>query len=527
MGVGVAFWAGHAKHEDQPADVIASLIEQLGEPANKVEVVGHIVPGGEMLAYSPPMQRLIALGDAARAPLHRRLGDKRIQNEVVLILGAIGDDSTVPLLIDAYPDAAVPAEPAAVTHPDPIRLSHICFAHALTCLTHQSISRSRWGTDFSPANRKKWQDWWAKNRKVFWVTGEPGTATFIPDSSPCPRTLKTVPEVLAQLDEALKDEDAQVRAAAADGYGRLGPQARGAVAHLIAALQDPDAAVRNAAAGACYFIQPDRLEVVLALLEAMRHDKVGNVRSSAALSLARVGEPALSHLLKALKDEDPETRRLAASALGEVAPKRKALLPALQAASRDKDANVRSYALGSMEIIDSSNPLVFQALLAGLADPSPVVRQGCAWHFGRMGPRAEPATRRLVGLLQDKEDGVRREVIYALLRIGSLSGEHVPLLIALLKDKTWEVRASAAEALGKVGPGAKDAVEGLRKTLKDRQRQVRWWAAEALGGIGPDARSAIPDLIEALRDEEELVRNLAGQALKKIDPVIAAKAGVP
>jgi hypothetical protein len=86
---------------------------------------------------------LIALGDAAREPLHRRLGDERIQNEVVFILGAIGDDSTIPLLIDAYPDPALPKEPPGASRYDPGRLKLICFSHALTYLTHQPVSRSR------------------------------------------------------------------------------------------------------------------------------------------------------------------------------------------------------------------------------------------------------------------------------------------------------------------------------------------------------------------------------------------------
>src|SRR5262245_60473398 len=85
VGLGVAHWVAHLKHKNQSTD-IDTLIDQLSEPANKVQVVGHIVPGGEILKYSPPMEKLIALGDAAREPLHRRLNEERIQNEVVLIL---------------------------------------------------------------------------------------------------------------------------------------------------------------------------------------------------------------------------------------------------------------------------------------------------------------------------------------------------------------------------------------------------------------------------------------------------------
>jgi hypothetical protein len=75
-------------------------------------------------------------------------------------------------------------------------------------------------------NRKKRQDWWAKNHKVFWISGEPGGATFIPGNPASPRTLKSVPQILAQLDKALEDADPEVRAAAVEGYAKIGPKAK-------------------------------------------------------------------------------------------------------------------------------------------------------------------------------------------------------------------------------------------------------------------------------------------------------------
>src|SRR5260370_39059781 len=153
-GLVVALWLIRTKGQKQPTEIL-ELIEQLREPSNKARVVLYVVPGGEILAYSPPMYELIALGDAAREPLHQRIGDQQIQNEVVLILGAIGDDSTVPLLIDAYPDLDAPNELADSSHPDSVRLKLICYSHALTYLTHEGITRSRSGTDFTPGNHKK------------------------------------------------------------------------------------------------------------------------------------------------------------------------------------------------------------------------------------------------------------------------------------------------------------------------------------------------------------------------------------
>jgi HEAT repeat protein len=500
------------KKRDKPA-YIDRLVEQLRAPANKVQYAGYRQPGGEMLHYSAPMRKLIALGDAARGPLYRRLSDEQIQNEVVLILGAIGDDSTVPLLIDAYPDIDVPEPTSVTSEPGAAQLKLICFSYALTYLTHEPISRNRWGTDYTPGNRQKWQEWWARDHKVFWVCDGCGRAIYIPGNPPSPRTLKSAPQVLAQLNKALQDEDAEVREAAVRKFYWLGPQAKDAVPNLLVALQDEDAKVRAAAASIFTNLGPAADEAVPALLEAMFHDKDRRVRCSAANSLARVGERPIPHLVKALQDEDADIRRRAASAIGAHDPKRKDLIPALLALAHDEDPGVRCSVLGSLKELDSGNPQVFSALLEGLADPVPDVRRGCAYLFWEIGWNAAPATKALIALLQDKDAGVRRETLNALVKIGSLTHEQVPLLMAFLQDDDSGMRSDAAKALEQIGPGAKAAVESLRRALKDPHRSVRWWAATALGGIGPDAKSAIPDLLNALKDDESLVRRCAKEAL--------------
>jgi uncharacterized protein (TIGR02996 family) len=99
-----------ASQPDAPG--VDELIGRLRQPSNRLDWHGGaFVPGGELIDFSPPMKQLILRGAAARAALHRLLDDPQIQNEVVLVLGAVGDETTVPLLIDRYPralDAATP-----------------------------------------------------------------------------------------------------------------------------------------------------------------------------------------------------------------------------------------------------------------------------------------------------------------------------------------------------------------------------------------------------------------------------------
>src|SRR5262249_2498785 len=84
---------------------VEGLIRQLYEPGNQAETRGAIIPGRELIGCSLPMKKLLRIGPKARPALQKHLGDLRIQNEVALILGAIGDETTVPALIDVYPES--------------------------------------------------------------------------------------------------------------------------------------------------------------------------------------------------------------------------------------------------------------------------------------------------------------------------------------------------------------------------------------------------------------------------------------
>jgi hypothetical protein len=122
------------------------------------------------------MKELIRLGDRARPSLHQRLREQAIQNEVVLVLGAVGDRTTIPLLIEAYPEEGL----HRVGHGEPRWMKVVCFTFALTYLTGQTIGRSRCGADCDPANRALWQQWWREQGETFVVPAEKPNATWVP-----------------------------------------------------------------------------------------------------------------------------------------------------------------------------------------------------------------------------------------------------------------------------------------------------------------------------------------------------------
>jgi hypothetical protein len=159
---------------------IDQLIQQLYEDENKVRCMGISIPGGEFLIYSDPMRKLIALGAKARSRLQDCLADHRIQNEVALILGIIGDERTVPLLIECYPgldDRRVGESPGTLEEAAAMLLTTQKWArenhdrgsyliHALRDLTGQWISTFRGCSMPAPGSGLEWKKWWTGDRKL-------------------------------------------------------------------------------------------------------------------------------------------------------------------------------------------------------------------------------------------------------------------------------------------------------------------------------------------------------------------------
>jgi HEAT repeat protein len=498
---------------------IDGLISRLHKQENKTRTIhADNPPGGEWFEYTPPMLQLIALGDAARRPLVRRLKEERIQNEVALVLGEIGNEATVPVLIEAFPEFTVPNKPYNYDDPDPALLKVICFTNALQKLTGQSIGQSEWGTEFREGLKQEWRNWWANSQKTFWVkehTAQPN------------RTLKSVPQILAQLNAALRDADPRVREAAAKVFRELEHEAAPSVPNLIAAFEDDESLeVRRAAAGVFYWIGPAGSAAIPALIKLICHDPDSEIRFDASLSLARIGKAAIPPLKQLLDSPSAQARRYAIHAIGCMEPKQTWAVPIFLRLSKDTSSDVRGMAYVYMRVISPNDPAVLKALIVGLSDPDSEVRTDCAYSLEDLGPNAAPATEKLLTLVDDPDPEVRIAVWNTFEKLQTLNETHVPKLIAALADDEWEVRSEAAVLLSKIGPPARAAVDALCKSLSDKHGQVRWWSATALGAIGPDAKEAIPLLFHALSDEEDLVRTMAKEALFRIDRKTAIKAWV-
>jgi HEAT repeat protein len=364
---------------------------------------------------------------------------------------------------------------------------------------------------------------------------------------------------LPSLLAALKDRNPAVRSAAALVLGQPDCEEKAVVKPLLAALDDREVEVRQAAAVALEDVALKGSAQVRPLDEAIpdlaRGLKDPDIRSEAALALARMGGKAVPTLVRALADQDEDVRKAVAGALGSVGPKGRVAVPALIERLKDRSHDVRTCAveaLGSigpaakeavpalgraMKDRDFRKPAVealgrigeasLPVLLEGWSKGEAEERAEIALALARIGPKAEPALPLFVEALKDTDVSLCEAAAHAVGALGAAALPATPRLIALLQHKNDNLRFAAVEALEKLGPKAEAAIPALIEALRDKDGRVSCYAAYALGGFGPRAKEAVAPLIAARRNEGPVLRNTAALALWEIDPSAARNAGIP
>lgn len=288
--------------------------------------------------------------------------------------------------------------------------------------------------------------------------------------------------LLPVLLNALKDKNAEARAAAPGVIALLGTKAKSALPALVARLSDKDATVRLETILALGELGPIAAAAAPNLLALAGDESFALLGPTVAATLSSMGDKAVPSLLTALKDKSPARRLMAANALAGMDP-----APADAAA----------------------------ALAETLGDTDVMVRYHTARALGRIGTKARVALPRLQMALKDDAPAV---CIAAALASWQIDGKttRLPVLRRALTDDKAAVRESACQALRAMGPAAKEAVPTLRKALKDRDEAVRLAAAEAAGAVGRSAASAVSEIRALLKDEDPLVRLASAFALWQI-----------
>ena len=207
---------------------------------------------------------------------------------------------------------------------------------------------------------------------------------------------------------------------------------------------------------------------------------------------SKIVERQVKELIAALKDEDIDSRKYAADALGEL--KDPTATPALTDALEDEDPFVRLHAAGALGKI--RDPTATPALIVALKDENWIVREESAWALGEIkGSSAGPA---LIDALKDEYWNVNVKASQALIKIGK---PVVPMLGDAIKSEFWKVRLHAANALG----ASKDpaTVSLLIDTLGDDYFSIRRNAVDALKKTVPGNQGGLKLLRKKMREAKQ------------------------
>ena len=296
------------------------------------------------------------------------------------------------------------------------------------------------------------------------------------------------PEAIATLRElgtnaapdfarALKKQDSRIHKALWNFQRKLHPRLRQS---LFKKLGPPIAWDERArAARALAAIGLDARWSLPYLAQAL-HDPENEVCYNSANAMGHMGKAAVSYLVDALGDYDPNRRRALVNALAQIGPEAEAAVPALTEILSDTDQEVRSraaYALGSI-----GAPWL-KRLTTTISEGSSDARITAAKELLLIYPAPLQVAKALFAMAHDPAPATRRQAIETLGIIRPLHSGTIPTLTAGLADDTPEVRTAAARSLGLMGNRAKPASVELSKALEDKEEAVRSAAKEALARI--------------------------------------------
>lgn len=231
-------------------------------------------------------------------------------------------------------------------------------------------------------------------------------------------------------------------------------------------------------------------------------------RRQAVNDLARYDADSLAlvkpHLLRALRDPDPQVRARAGEALGRHQVVE--ALPVVVEWLNDADPQIRLTATNILANLGDARAV--RPLVRSLGDPSHEVRLHAVKALGTLGSAevVEP----LIGRLEDDKAEVRRAAADQLAELGDRRSL-VPL-VGAMNDSSLEVRSAAIRAVGRLGD--ESAVPALIRLLRDPVPQIRVDGISALGDLR--AAAATDALIEALSTGSDDYRTNAAYALGKI-----------
>ncbi|WP_372364838.1 HEAT repeat domain-containing protein [Candidatus Uabimicrobium sp. HlEnr_7] len=284
------------------------------------------------------------------------------------------------------------------------------------------------------------------------------------------------------------------------------------VIDLIEKLQDENWRTRRDAAKALASMGKDARPAVSILIKTLR-DKNKEVRKNALLALLFIKprEESLPTLMEVFTDPDITIKTSVVHVLGSIIPKLQATISALTGVLSDKNKYVRRAAVETV-LENVKTRSIIPALVQAVSDRDSYVSITAIKCLVRIDPKEKVLASVLIKTLGDKD---RKKRIFAIETLAKIESETVLLaLIQTLEDGDEAIVYTAVKALGEIGEKAKIAIPHLVKTFENQSSFVKEQVVRSLGKIS--AEVALPTLVQALNDEDCDVKRSAVEVLRQI-----------
>ncbi|MGZ4809574.1 MAG: HEAT repeat domain-containing protein [Thermoanaerobaculia bacterium] len=340
-------------------------------------------------------------------------------------------------------------------------------------------------------------------------------------------------EAVAPLIDALSDQDASVRAAAASGLWSSSEVAKPAIPALRKALADPATEVVIRAAGALIAMDEEPSSMAEELRGVLRRggdtDRFMAARALIGIDPGdRLAGPIIDYVRRNAASDRHDNFESGAKALHRLAETQdRKIIPPLMSAL-GSDPQVTNVVLETLGDLRPRPDRWVDTLLDNLNSSSPEVRDTAVELLGKQTAAADvkawalPVSR----LVNEKEKRVRDEAIRSLMNAHGLALAAVgPVVQAVKSEPDAEVRARAAEAVGEIADAsfaidtaakavaAKDALPVLTSAVQnDASTEVRDKALRAIDKLQLDASTVVDILANAALTQKD--RNLRLNALQ-------------
>lgn len=264
------------------------------------------------------------------------------------------------------------------------------------------------------------------------------------------------PQVADDLLPLLAHEDAAVRRGAAFYLlGQFNPNNVDHVRSFTALVEDNDRTIRGIGLSAIREMRPDdqvaAARAVAGMLDPSREDKPDNRVSVARLlgSLKSGGAETLGDLERtSANDPDARVRSAALVAITQIADPQTSLQTLIKALG-DNDPAVRLVAASRLRLLGSMAASAVDPLLAALGDTDMRVREAAAQALIAIG---QPAVSPLASSLNSSNVESRKLALACLAKIGPSASTAAPAIEKCLTDPDPQVRKLAEAALRRIKP---------------------------------------------------------------------------